>query len=102
MKAITYNIKDEEKEYIVKANAKKHEFTFISNELNEDTILYSSNKDAVIVNTTHFLDVDILIRLKDLGVKQIISCAEKPNSIIIHYAHEYGILINHVHGSLNN
>src|SRR5690606_37730167 len=102
MKAIAYNIKNEEKEYIVKANAKKHEFTFISNELNEDTILYSLDKDAVIVHTTHFLSINTLLRLKDLGVKQIISSTDKPSSIIIHQAHEYGLLINHIHGSLTN
>jgi len=102
MKAIAYNIKNDEKECIVKANAKKHEFTFISNELNEDTILYSLDKDAVIVHSTDFLNGDTLLRLKNLGVRQIISNADKPNSIILHQAHEYGILINHIHGSLNN
>jgi len=102
MKAIAYNIKNEEKEYIVRANAKKHEFTFISNDLNEDTILYSLDKDAVIIHTTHFLNVDTLLRLKNLGVKQIISSTDKPSSTIIHHAHEYGLLINYIHASLNN
>lgn len=101
MKAIAYNIKNDEKEYLVKANAKKHEFTFISNEFNEDTLLYSLDKEAVILHNINSLNLDLLVRLKDFGIKQIISRTDKPSSIIIHQAHIHGILINHIHGSLS-
>ena len=43
MKAIAYNIKPEEKEWLIVANYKKHDITIIANSLNEFTIIKGSN-----------------------------------------------------------
>lgn len=102
MKAIAYNIRKQEKEYLVKANAKKHELTFISNELNNDTLIYSLDKEALILYSVNSISPYLFYKLKEFGIKQIISRADKPNSAIIHQAREYGIFINHVHNSLTN
>lgn len=102
MKAIAYNIKNQEKELLVKANSKKHELTFISNELNQCTIIYSFNKEAVILYSINSLDPDLLGRLKELGVKQIISRTDKPNNNLIQLARKHGIYINYIHNSLSD
>ena len=102
MKAIAYNIKKQEKEYLVKANAKKHELTFISNDLNNNTLIYSLDKEALILYSVNTLSPDLLYKLKEFGVKQIISRAGKPNDLIIHQVREYGISLNYVHSSLTN
>jgi len=101
MKAIAYNIRNQEKEHLVKANAKKHELTFISNELNKDTLAFSMDKEAVIIYSINSLSFDLLSSLKDLGVKQIISRTDKPGNDIIQKAHEYKITINYIHNSLS-
>lgn len=102
MKAIAYNIRKQEKEHLVKANAKKHELTFISNELNSDTLIYSLDKEALILYSVNSINPDLFYKLKEFGVKQIISRSGKPNNIIIHQAREYGIFINYVHNSLTD
>jgi D-lactate dehydrogenase len=51
MKAVAYSIKTFEKEYLAKANQKKHDITLISNPLGPDTVIYAEGKDAVIVFT---------------------------------------------------
>jgi ABC-type Fe3+-hydroxamate transport system substrate-binding protein len=100
MKAIAYNIREQEKKYLVKANAKKHEFTFISNELNSDTLIYSLDKEVLILYSVNSMSPDLFYKLKEFGVKQIISRTDKPSDEIINQAREYGIFINHVHNSL--
>lgn len=102
MKAIAYNIKNHEKEHLVKANAKKHELTFISNELNKNTLAYSLDKEIVIVSFINSIDFDLLGKLKEFGVKQIISRTDKPGNLIILQALEHGITINYIHNSLSS
>jgi len=101
MKAIAYNIRNQEKEHLVKANAKKHELTFISNELNKDTLAFSLDKEAVILYSISSLTFDLLSKLKELGVKLVISRTDKPGNDIIQKAHEYKIVINYIHNSLS-
>ena len=49
MKAVVYSIKSFEKEYLAKANQKKHDITLIANPLSVDTVSFARGKDAVIV-----------------------------------------------------
>jgi D-lactate dehydrogenase len=46
MKAVAYSVKAFEKEFLAKANQKKHDITLISNVLSMDTITYAREKDA--------------------------------------------------------
>jgi D-lactate dehydrogenase len=73
MKAVAYNIKPFEREYLAKANQKKHEITLISNSLGLDTAVYADGKEAVIVYTDENLSADIMSLLGAHGVKFILT-----------------------------
>jgi D-lactate dehydrogenase len=71
MKAVVYSIKSFEKEYLAKANQKKHDITLISNPLGKDTVSFAKGKDAVVVFTNDDVSAPVIKKLKDLGVKYI-------------------------------
>ncbi|WP_017257715.1 2-hydroxyacid dehydrogenase [Pedobacter arcticus] len=71
MKAVVYSIKSFEKEYLAKANQKKHDITLISNPLGIDTVGFAQGKDAVIVFTNDDVSAPVIKKLKKLGVKYI-------------------------------
>lgn len=73
MKAIAYSIKNCEKELLVLANEKKHDITFISDRLTEETVSYSKGKDAVLVFSSDDLSEPIIKDLKKIGVKYIVT-----------------------------
>jgi lactate dehydrogenase-like 2-hydroxyacid dehydrogenase len=70
MKAVAYSVKPFEKEFLAKANQKKHDITLISNDLSADTVIYAEGKDAVIVLNDD-VNASLIERLADLGVKYI-------------------------------
>lgn len=71
MKAVAYSIKPFEKEYLAKANRKKHDITLISNPLGPDTVIYAQGKDAVIVFTNDVVSAAVIEQLAKLGIKFI-------------------------------
>ncbi|HEX7367544.1 MAG TPA: 2-hydroxyacid dehydrogenase [Pelobium sp.] len=71
MKAVVYSIKSFEKEYLAKANQKKHDITLISNPLSIDTVGFAKGKDAVVVFTNDDVSAPVINKLKKLGVKYI-------------------------------
>ncbi len=71
MKAVAYSIKPFEKEYLAKANQKKHDITLISNALSIDTAIYAKGKDAVIVFTNDDVSAPVIDRLAELGIRYI-------------------------------
>lgn len=73
MKAVAYSIKPFEKEFLAKANQKKHDITLISNPLNLDTAAYAAGKDAVIVFTNDDVSAKVVDRLASLGIKYIVT-----------------------------
>jgi D-lactate dehydrogenase len=73
MKAVAYSIKPFEKEFLAKANQKKHDITLISNPLNLDTAAYAAGKDAVIVFTNDDVSAKVIDRLASLGIKYIVT-----------------------------
>jgi D-lactate dehydrogenase len=76
--AIAYNIQSKEKELLVRANAKRHKLTLISNELNTETSAFSAGKEVVIISEADVLTASLLESLKKLGVQKIIT---RSNSI---------------------
>ena len=70
MKAVAFSVRSFEKEFLAKANQKKHDITLISNDLTAETAIYAGGKEAVIV-----LDDDVsaplIEQLANLGVKFI-------------------------------
>ncbi len=71
MKAVAYSVKPFEKEFLAKANQKKHDITLISNSLNLETTIYAEGKDVVIVSTDDDVSAPIVQRLAGLGIKYI-------------------------------
>lgn len=71
MKAVAYSIKPFEKEFLAKANQKKHDITLISNPLSIDTAIYADGKDAVIVFTNDDVSAPVIERLAGYGIKYI-------------------------------
>lgn len=71
MKAIAYNIKPEEKEWLIVANYKKHDITIIANSLNADTLAFANGKEALILFNNDILDANLINGLKSLGIKYI-------------------------------
>lgn len=73
MKAVAYNIKHFEKEFLAKANKKKHDITLIANPLEINTAIYAEGKDAVIVFADDDVSASVIEKLADLGVKYIVT-----------------------------
>ena len=73
MKAVAFSIKPFEKEFLAKANQKKHDITLISNPLNFETAAYAAGKDAVIVFTNDDVSAKVIGKLAGLGIKYIVT-----------------------------
>lgn len=71
MKAVAYSIKPFEKEYLARANRKKHDITLISNPLGPDTAIYAQGKDAVIVFTNDDVSAPVIRQLAGMGIRFI-------------------------------
>ena len=81
MKAVAYNIKPFEKEFLAKANRKKHNITLITNPLSLETVIYAEGKDAVIVFTTDDVSAHVIKKLADLGIKYIVTKSAETDHI---------------------
>ena len=73
MKAVAYSIRAFEREFLAKANNKKHDITLIANPLAPDTTMYAEGKEAVIVFTNDDVSAAVIDKLAILGVKYIIT-----------------------------
>lgn len=96
MKAVVYSIKSFEKEYLAKANEKKHDITLISNPLGIDTVSFAQGKDAVVVFTNDDVSAPVIKKLKSLGVKYIATRSVGTDHIDCHEATKAGIKIANV------
>jgi hypothetical protein len=96
MKAVAYNIKPFEKEFLAKANQKKHDITLIANPLGLDTVIYAEGKDAAIVFTDDDVSAPIIKKLASLGVKYIVTRSAETGHIDKKAAAAYGIKISNI------
>lgn len=96
MKVTAYSIKACEKEYLTRANNKKHDITLISNSLNVDTVFYARGKDAVLVFPGDDLSEQILLDLKSMGVKYIGTRSTSTDHINLKVARSLGIEVSNV------
>jgi len=96
MKAVAYSIKPFEKEYLAKANRKKHDITLISNPLGPDTVIYAQGKDAVIVFTNDDVSAPVIEQLAALGIKFIVTRSAGTDHIDQVAAAAFGIKIANV------
>lgn len=96
MKAVAYSIKPFEKEFLAKANQKKHEITLISNPLSLDTATYATGKDAVIVFTNDDVSAKVIDKLASLGIKYIVTRSAGTDHIDRKTAGQYNIKLAYV------
>lgn len=98
MKAICYSLKKFEKEYLVSANRKKHDITYISNSLGPDTARFAKGKDAVIVYSGDDLSALVLEDLVKIGVKYVATRSMGIDHIDIDAADHLGMRVANVPG----
>ncbi|GAC1300222.1 MAG: hypothetical protein NVSMB24_00310 [Mucilaginibacter sp.] len=96
MKAVAFSIKISEKEFLAKANNKKHDITLISNVLNAETVIYARGKMAVIVSLTDDVSDKMIHILSGLGVKYITTRSQGTDHIDKAAAARYGIALANV------
>lgn len=96
MKAVAYSIKPFEKEFLAKANQKKHDITLISNPLTIDTAIYANGKDAIIVFTNDDVSAAVIDKLAELGVKYIVTRSFGTDHIDKEAAAKAGIKLSYV------
>ena len=96
MKAVAYSIKPFEKEYLAKANQKKHDITLISNSLSLETAIYAEGKDAVIVFTNDDVSAPVIGRLAELGISYITTRSSETDHIDREEAARYNIKLSNV------
>jgi D-lactate dehydrogenase len=93
MKVVAFSIKPFEKEFLAKANQKKHDITLISNPLSLSTTFYAEGKDAVIVFTNDDVSAPVIKKLADLGIKFIATRSSGTDHIDKIAAEKNGILV---------
>ena len=71
MKVVAYSVKPCEREFLAKANQKKHDITLIFNSLSLETAVFAAGKQAVIVFSSDDLSAGVIDKLAQLGVKFI-------------------------------
>ncbi|EHQ27708.1 2-hydroxyacid dehydrogenase [Mucilaginibacter paludis] len=96
MKAVAYSIKPFEKEFLAKANQKKHDITLISNPLSLDTVSFAEGKNAVIVFSNDDVSAPVIEKLAALGIKYIATRTADTEHIDTASATRLGIKISNV------
>jgi len=96
MKVVAYSINPFEKEFLIRANQKKHDITLISNALSIDTASYAEGKDAVLVFTNDDVSENVINKLADQGVKFIATRSKGTDHINKKAAEKRGIKLANV------
>jgi len=96
MKAIAYNIKPFEKEFLAIANHKKHEITLISNNLNPDTAIFAQGKTAAIITVEDEVSPDVMAKLSEAGIKYIVTRSSNTDHINKEAAALFGIKLANI------
>lgn len=96
MKVVAYSIKPFEKEFLIRANQKKHDITLISNSLDIDTAAFAAGKDAVVIFTADDASAPVINKLADLGVKFITTRSAGTDHIDKEAAEKCGIKLANV------
>lgn len=96
MKVVAYSIKPFEKEFLAKANQKKHDITLISNSLSLETLVYAEGKDAIIVYTNDDVSEPVIEKLAKAGVRYIATRSASTGHIDKDAAAKYNIKLSNV------
>ena len=96
MKAIAYNIKPFEKEFLAMANLKKHEITLISNNLNLETAVFAQGKTAAIITVDDEVTTSVMEELARAGIKYIVTRSSGTDHIDKAAAARFGIKLANI------
>jgi lactate dehydrogenase-like 2-hydroxyacid dehydrogenase len=96
MKAVAYSIKPFEKEYLAKANQKKHDITLISNPLSTETAIYAEGKNVAIVSPNDDVSAAVIQKLAGYGIKYIVARSTSIDYIDKDAAAKYGIKLSNL------
>jgi phosphoglycerate dehydrogenase-like enzyme len=96
MKAVVYNVKPFENEFLAKANKKKHDITLISNSLNPDTVMYAAGKNTVIVTEADYITAAIIEKLANLGIKYLVTRSVNTDHIDKKAALGFGVKLSNI------
>lgn len=96
MKAIFYSTKINEKDLLIASNQQKHEITFTSKPLTDDTISCANGMDAVVVFTNDDLTASIIKALAGHGIKYIATRSVGMDHIDQKAAEKYNIKVANV------
>lgn len=96
MKAVAYSVRPFEREFLARANQKKHDITLISNALSLDTLVYAQGKTAVIVFTNDDLSAKVIMRLAAIGIRYIVTRSVGTDHIDMKTAAKYKIRVSNV------
>jgi hypothetical protein len=96
MKAVAYSIKPFEKEFLAKANQKKHDITLISNPLGMETAIYAEGKNVVIVSPEDDVSAEVIQKLAGYGIKYIVARSTSVDHIDKDAATKYGIKLSNL------
>jgi D-lactate dehydrogenase len=96
MKVVAYSIKSFEKEFLAKANQKKHDITLISNSLSLETTQYADGKEAVVVFTNDDVSAEVMEQLAAKGIKYIATRSTGTDHIDKQAAAQFGIKLANV------
>ncbi|MBS1520254.1 MAG: 2-hydroxyacid dehydrogenase [Bacteroidetes bacterium] len=96
MKVVAYSINPFEKEFLIRANQKKHDITLISNALSVETAAYAKGKDAVLVFTNDDVSENVIDKLAGMGVKFIATRSKGTDHINKKAAEKRGIKLANV------
>lgn len=96
MKVVAYSIAPSEKEYLAKANQKKHDITLISNSLNLDTAIYAQGKNAVLVFTNDDVSAPVIEKLAGMGIKYVVTRSLSTTHMDKDAAGRFGIKLSNV------
>lgn len=95
MKAVAYSVRPFEKEFLAKANQKRHDITLISNSLSAETVIYAEGKDAIIVSSDE-VSASMIECIAALGIKYIATRSAGIDHIDLVAASKYNIQVANV------
>lgn len=112
MKAIAYHINTQEKEWLVIANHKKHDITFIANKLTMETLNFALGKKVIILFNHDRVNAAIIEGLSRAGIRYIITsvpyikhidleAAKKASIYIINIPFTKGIIFENMQLAIN-
>ncbi|MES2809478.1 MAG: lactate dehydrogenase [Bacteroidota bacterium] len=96
MKVVAYSIQPFEKEFLAKANQKKHDITLISNPLTLETAMYAIGKDAIIIGDQDAVTASVIEKLASINIRFIITRSVQTGHIDKLSAAQYGIKLANV------